>query len=197
MKLKMEDFLGGSKVKKIYCIGLLILFFTNLLPLAIYAGNGIAEETKIAEHGEVDQTETNESDGYNIVCLVIFGALIFGVLKLFSRLKFSPILTAITINVLTIISSLIQSKQFFEIIAGGLTGLILFGVYAANSDGGGYKHSRKDGGKDKRYKDNKYITIDADPIIRHCIFSFVLLLVIAIIYVLFFNEQYKQFFMGK
>jgi hypothetical protein len=184
-------------MKKACCIGLLILFFANLVPLAIYADNDVSERTVITERGEVEQTEIEQTGEYNILFLVIFGVLIFGILKLFTKLKFSPIFTAITTNILTIISSLIQSKQFFEIIVGGLTGLILFGTYAANVGGGGYMHSKKGGGKDKRYKDNKYITTDDDPVVKHCIFSFVLLLAIAIVYILFFNDQYKQFFIGK
>jgi hypothetical protein len=191
--------------KRILFVLLLSLIF-SMGYVSLYAQDTVPDGLNfIGEHGtnskNIDRknaTQEKENSSYNILVLVIFGVLIFAVLKIFSKLKIPPIITAFATNVLTALSSLIQFKQFFEIITAGLTGLILLGIYAANSGGGGYKHSKKGGGRDNRYKNNPFISISADDVVKHCIFSFVLLLIIGIVYIKFFDGGvYRQFFGGK
>jgi hypothetical protein len=161
------------------------LFFSLFLLMnivSLFAQDTIPDGLNfVGEKGSQEQTENNISDEFNIPVLIIFSILILAVLIIFSKLKFIPIFTALAVNALTIISSLIQFKHFFHIVVACITGTILFFVFILNFSAGGWAHSKKGGGRDRRYKNNTYIEADFSGIVIHTIFSFVLLIALGVI----------------
>lgn len=164
----------------------LFVFLMNCVLLC--AQDTIPDELNfVGEKGSQEQENNKSAKEFNIPVVIIFSLLIFSVLMIFSRLKFLPIFTALVVNILTIISSLIQFKHFFHVLTACITGTILFFIFMFNFSAGGWAHSKKGGGRDKRYKNNTYIEADFSGIVMHTIFSFVLLIVLGIISTLFFG----------
>lgn len=170
-------------------VGLLLSLVFSMSCIPLYAQDTIPDGLDfVGEKGSQEQVENNKSDKeFNIPVAVIFSILIFAVLVIFSKLKFLPIFTALAVNILTIISSLIQFRHFFHILAVVVTGTILFFVFMFNFSAGGWAHSKKGGGRDRRYKNNTYIEADFSGIVMHTIFSFALLIVLGIISTVFFG----------
>jgi hypothetical protein len=169
------------------CFMLLLVFSIRCVPL--YAQDTIPEGLNfVGEKGSQEQVENNKPDKEFIIPVqVIFSVLIFAVLVVFSRLKLFPVFTALAVNILTIISSLIQFKHFFHVLSACVTGTILFFVFMFNFSAGGWAHSKKGGGRDKRYKNNTYIKADFSGIVMHTIFSFALLIALGLISSVFFG----------
>jgi hypothetical protein len=176
------------KRKRIF-VGLLLSLVFSMRCVILYAQDTIPNGLNfVGEKGSQEQVENNKSDReFNIPVSIIFSILIFTVLIIFSKLKFLPIFTALAVNILTIISSLIQFKHFFHILAASITGTILFFIFMFNFSAGGWAHSKKGGGRDRRYNNNTYIKADFSGIVMHTIVSFALLIVLGIISTVFFG----------
>ena len=181
----------GSLKKALFLL-MVFLLFTQLFLFNAFGDNGNSHE--IVTHNDESKTGT-----FLFISTVILLILVYFVLKVFSTLLLPPIYSALVTNTLIVIVSVISGiyyrgnkfsiENIFNLICAFFQAGLLFVVYITNSSTGRYKHSTKSGGRDNRYKSNPFISGGDEPIIAHCVFSFMLLVIIGVIWYLIFYRS--------